>query len=94
MTYDASNVFKDLNLQTYDIIRDADADGVTDKSNYSTYTHVYTKADIYHVNIRFPTVNNYIYTFPIRIEQSDVPVAEIEYSMVTTTQCNITASFP
>lgn len=94
VTYDASNVFKDLNLQTYDIIRDADADGVTDKSNYSTYTHVYTKADIYHVNIRFPTVNNYIYTFPIRIEQSDVPVAEIEYSMVTTTQCNITASFP
>lgn len=94
VTYDASSVFRDLNLQTYEINRDADADWVNDKTNYVSYTHVYSKADIYHVNIRFPTVNNYIYTFPIRVEQSDVPVAEISYSMINTTQYNIMATFP
>ena len=92
--YDASNVFKDLNLQTYDINWDADADWVIDKTNYVAYTHVYSKAGVYHVNVRFPKVNDYIYTFPIRIEQSDVPVAEISYSMITTTQYNIMATFP
>ena len=94
VTYDASNIFKDLNLQTYDISWDADADGVIDKTDYVSYTHVYSKAGVYHVNVRFPTVNSYIYTFPIRIEQSDVPVAEISYSMVNTTTYNIMATFP
>lgn len=94
VTYDASDIFKDLDLKTYDITRDADADWVTDKSNYVSYTHVYSKYGVYHVNVRLPGVNNYIYTFPIRIEQSDVPVAEISYSMVNTTTYDITATFP
>lgn len=94
VTYDAASIFRDLNLQTYDISRDADADWVIDKTNYVSYTHIYSKAWVYHVNIRFPTINNYIYTFPIRIEQSDVPVAEISYSMINTTQYNILVSFP
>lgn len=81
--FDASAVFKDLGLNDYKIIRDFNGDGEQDKQNTSATTFVYNEAKLYNVYVRFPNLNNYIYTFPIRVEQSDVPVCEI---LVTQTE--------
>lgn len=94
VTYDASNIFVDLSLSEYKITWDADADWVTDRSDYSVYTHVYSKAWVLNVNYRLPWINNYLYTFPIRIEQSDVPAAQVSYTEIDTTQYRISVSFP
>jgi hypothetical protein len=42
VTYDASDVFTDFQLPDYKIIRDANGDGIADKSDLSTYTYLYT----------------------------------------------------
>lgn len=93
VTYDASDIFTDFQLSEYKIIWDADNDGEADKSDTSSYTHLYTWAKLYNVNIRFPLLNDYIYTFPVRIEQSDVPVAQVGYNKVNDTEFNISVSF-
>jgi len=75
--FDAGIVFKDLGLTDYKIIRDFNGDGTPDKQNNVATTFVYNEAKLHNIYVRFPTLNNYIYTFPIRVEQSDVPVCEV-----------------
>ena len=75
--FDASEVFKDLGLTDYKILWDFNGDGQADKQDVVSTTFVYNEAKLYNVYVRFPNLNNYIYTFPIRVEQSDVPVCEI-----------------
>ena len=77
VSFDASQAFQDLQLTDYKIIRDLDGDGTPDQQNQANATFVYKEAKLYNVTVRFPLLNNYIYTFPIRVEQSDVPVCEI-----------------
>jgi len=77
VSFDANSVFSTFNLPDYSIIWDVNGDGVTDKQNTATFTYVYKEAKLYDVNVRFPGLNNYLYTFPVRIEQSDVPVCEV-----------------
>lgn len=75
--FDASAVFKDLGITDYKIVWDFNGDGEQDKQNNVATTFVYNEAKLYNIYVRFPDLNNYIYTFPIRVEQSDVPVCEI-----------------
>jgi hypothetical protein len=75
--FDASEIFKDIGLADYKITWDFNGDGTQDKQNIVATTFVYNEAKLYNVYVRFPGLNNYIYTFPIRVEQSDVPVCEI-----------------
>lgn len=77
VSFDASQAFKDLQLTDYKIIRDFNGDGTADKQNEANASFVYKEAKLYNVTVRFPLLNNYIYTFPVRVEQSDVPVCEI-----------------
>ncbi len=93
VTYDASDIFTEFQLPEYKIIWDANGDWVADKSDLTTYTHLYTWAKLYSVNIRFPWLNDYLYTFPVRVEQSDVPVAQINYTAISETEYNISAEF-
>lgn len=78
--FGASAIFKDLGISDYKIIRDFNGDGEQDKQNAVDTTYVYNEAKLYNIYVRFPTLNDYIYTFPIRVEQSDVPVCEINIS--------------
>lgn len=77
VSFDASQAFQDLQLTDYKIIRDFNGDGTAEKQNEANATFVYKEAKLYNVTVRFPLLNNYIYTFPVRVEQSDVPVCEI-----------------
>lgn len=81
--FDAGQAFQDLQLTDYKIIRDFNGDGTADKQNEANATFVYKEAKLYNVTVRFPLLNNYIYTFPLRVEQSDVPVCEIAFTQNT-----------
>lgn len=74
ITFDASAVFRDYGIADYVISWDLDDDGTTDRENAAIVTQVYNAPKVYNINVRFPTLNGYLYTFPLRIEQSDVPV--------------------
>ena len=91
--FDASSVFKDLGISDYKIIRDFNGDGEQDKQNNVATTFVYNEAKLYNIYIRFPNLNNYIYTFPVRVEQSDVPVCEIIITKGEGKNYNITTNF-
>lgn len=93
VTFDASSVFRDLSLPNYKIFRDANDDLARDKQDSSDFTYVYKEAKLYNINIRFPELNNYIYTFPMRIEQSDVPVCEILAKAQKGLSYDLTTSF-
>jgi len=93
ITYDASSVFTDFQLPDYKVVWDVDGDGVADKSDLSTYTHLYTWASKYYAKVKYPWLNDHIYIIPIRVEQSDVPVAQINYDAITETRYKITANF-
>lgn len=54
VSFDASDVFVDLGLSEYLVTWDADGDGETDRENNASYVHVYNKAGVYNVNMRFP----------------------------------------
>lgn len=77
VSFDAGQAFQDLQLTDYKIIRDFNGDGTAEKQNEANASFVYKEAKLYNVTVRFPLLNNYIYTFPVRVEQSDVPVCEI-----------------
>ena len=91
--FDASSVFKDLGLSDYKIIWDFDGDGTQDKQNIVATTFVYNEAKLYNVYVRFPGLNNYIYTFPVRVEQSDVPVCEIMVTKADGKNYTVTTNF-
>ncbi|MCF7835341.1 hypothetical protein K9M48_04865 [Candidatus Gracilibacteria bacterium] len=93
VSFDASEVFKDFSLSDYKIVWDADGDGNADKSDDVTFTYVYKEAKVYHIGVRFPTLNDYLYTFPVRVEQSDVPICEIALNEIKGTEYNIKANF-
>jgi len=93
VTFDASQVFRDFNLTSYNIVWDVDWDWTVDKRDSVMLTHVYKQSRVYYVLVRFPWLNNYLYTFPIRIEQSDVPVCEVSMQLIKWTQYNIRANF-
>jgi len=86
VTFDASSIFEDFGLGEYKISWDVDDDGQIDKENDIAYTHVYKKAQVYNVNFRIPDLNDNLYTFPIRIEQSDVPVCEVTPTLLKGTE--------
>gem|GEM_PF-459806 len=91
--FDAGAVFRDLSLTDYKIIRDFNSDGEADKQNIVSTTFVYNEAKLYNVYVRFPELNDYIYSFPLRVEQSDVPVCQIVLEKTEGKEYNVTTSF-
>ena len=91
--FDASAVFKDLRLSDYKIIWDFNGDGTPDKQNNVATTFVYNEAKLHNIYVRFPNLNNYIYTFPIRVEQSDVPVCEVIVTKGQGREYTVTTNF-
>ncbi len=75
--FDASHVFTDLWLANYTVLWDINWDWVMDQQNVSSFTTSYKEAKLYTVAVRFPELNDYVYVFPLRVEQSDVPVCEV-----------------
>ena len=93
VTFDASEVFKNFSLNDYSVVWDVNGDWTPDKTNDVSFTYVYKEAKVYHVWIRFPTLNKYLYSFPVRVEQSDVPICEVILNPIKSTEYNIKTNF-
>jgi len=75
--FDANAVFRDFSLSEYLVSWDFDGDGKADKQNVAIAGYIFNQAKVYNVYVRFPGLNDHIYTFPVRVEQSDVPICNI-----------------
>jgi len=91
--FDANSVFRDFGLKDYLVTWDFDGDGKAEKQNSASVTHIYNEAKVYNVFIRFPWLNDHIYTFPVRVEQSDVPICEVALTKWEDNQYTISTSF-
>ena len=55
-----------------------DGDFVSDRINQSNFDYSYKMPQVYYVTYKFPEIkDNVRYRFPVRVEQSDVPVCEV-----------------
>lgn len=77
ISFDAADVFTSLNLKWYEVSRDFEWDGVWDKKDLSEYDRMYTQEWVTNVFVQFSENSEYIYSFPIRIEQPEVPILKI-----------------
>lgn len=91
ITWDASAVFRDLGLPDYRIVWDMDGDGQNDAENVSDVTWIYNEPKLYNVVVRFPGINTFAYTFPLRIEQPDVPICILSATQIQWTNYRIQA---
>jgi hypothetical protein len=79
VSFDATSVFRDFSLPDYNVIWYVTDDGQINGQDIANFTYVYTGAKLYNIKVKFPKLNNFLYTFLLRIEQSDVPVCEVNY---------------
>ena len=91
ITWYASAVFRDLWLPDYRIIWDVNGDGENDAENVSDITWIYNEPKLYNVVVRFPGLNTLAYTFPLRIEQPDVPICILSATQTQWTNYRIQA---
>lgn len=93
ISFDATEVFRDFSLSDYNVIWYVTDDGVANGNDIANFTYVYTGAKLYNIKVRFPKLNNFLYTFPLRIEQSDVPVCEVAYESLWWNKYSLSTSF-
>jgi hypothetical protein len=55
-----------------------DGDFVSDRINQSNFDYLYKMPQVYYVTYKFPEIKDDVrYRFPVRVEQSDVPICEV-----------------
>ncbi len=92
-TFDATDVFADFGLSNYIITWDVNDDGTVDRENDTMFSYIYKKAQVYNVTFRIPALNNLAYTFPVRLEPSDVPICEIQSTELKWSKYTIHVNF-
>ena len=79
ITFNAAEVFRDLWLSNYLIRWDADGDGIDDKLDDTSATFIYDQAKVYYPTFSLPDVSEeMLYSFPLRVEKSAIPVCKID----------------
>ena len=78
MSVDTTQVFSDFRLDSYNIIADLDGDKQTDRENQVTFDYSYRIPQVYHAYFKFPDLVDFVYTFPVRVVPSDLPVCWIK----------------
>lgn len=77
ITIDTTSVFRDFGLQNYNVLWDMDGDDSYDRENLVTFDYIYKLPKVYYPNVKFPDLSEVVYAFPVRVEQSDVPICDI-----------------
>ena len=78
LTIDTTQVFIDFSLSNYNEVWDMDWDLNNDRENQVTFDYSYAIPQVYHPTFKFPDLYDFIYTFPVRVTPSDVPVCQIK----------------
>ena len=100
ITIDSTQVFRDFWLWSYDVEWDMDWafiswDFTIDRVNQTSFDYSYKIPQVYYVTYKFPWLSDDTrYRFPVRVEQSDRPVCEINVSRFSwTTRFQISTDF-
>lgn len=94
LTIDSTEIFRDFWLEEYHVIWDMDEDYDTDRTDQVNFNYSYLVPKVYYPSYKFPDLSDFIYTFPVRVEQSDRPVCYIKLSKYEwTTKFNIFSDF-
>jgi len=80
--FDASKIFSDLKLWEYKISRDLDANWEFDLSDQVSFAHIFREPKIQTIYYTIPELGKEIYSLIFRVEQSDVPVCEVQTEQV------------
>ncbi len=83
--FDANEVFTDLKLWSYRISRDLDADWKFDLQNDVEFAHTYMKPKLQTVYFTIPELWPFVYSLLFRVQQSDVPICSISWSLIKDT---------
>jgi hypothetical protein len=93
ITVDATSIFRDFGLKDYQVVRDMDNDNGYDREQMVSFDYIYKMPQVYNPTVKFPALNDFIYSFPVRVEQSDVPICEINLANFSQTKYKIQTNF-
>ena len=78
ITVDTTQIFRDFSTKWYEVEWDMDGDFTSDRINQVNFDYSYKMPKAYYVTYKFPEILDSIrYRFPVRVEQSDRPVCEV-----------------
>ena len=80
VTVDTTQVFRDFGLGQYNVIWDMDWDLKTDRENQVVFDYSYRVPQVYYPSVKFSDLGDwdFIYSFPVRVEQNELPICWIE----------------
>lgn len=100
VTIDTISIFRDFGLETYNVIWDMDGDNINDRENMVRFDYIYKLPKVYYPNVKFPDLSvkfpdlvDFIYTFPVRVEPSDVPICDISLQQFENSKYKIQTNF-
>ena len=95
ITVDTNQVFRDFSLNDYKVEWDLDWDFEVDRIGQVNFDYSYKLPKVYYVTFKFPDIADDVwYSFPVRVEQSDRPICEINVKRFPgTTKFQISTDF-
>lgn len=80
ITVDATEAFRNLGLENYLISRDMDNDNTIDRKDMPIFNYIFKMPKVYHPTFKIPELDEgtFVYSFPLRVEPSDVPICEVQ----------------
>lgn len=94
ITFNADQIFRDLKLSNYRISRDGNGDGGEDKFDDTNFSYTYDQAKVFYPTFSLPDVSGeMLYSFPLRIEKSLIPVCKIDLTQEKVNQYLIEGFF-
>lgn len=94
LSFNADQVFRDLGLRNYRINWDVDGDGTVDKTDETSISYTYEKAEVYYPTFVLPELNQHLlFSFPLRVEKSLTPVCKISFTQKKVNDYNIQVDF-
>ena len=95
VTIDSAQVFRDFKTEWYETEWDMDGDFTWDRVNQVNFDYSYNVPKIYYITYKFPELSDDTwYRFPVRVEQSNIPVCIVKAENFSwTTKYHIMSDF-
>lgn len=85
ITIKTDAVFRDFWLSSYKVKWDMDWDWVNERENQVSFDYNYRVPRVYYPRITFDDLWEFVYSFPVRVEQSEIPVCRVELENIPST---------
>ena len=88
MSVDTTQVFVDFGKTYYNVTADLDGDWEIDRENQVKFDYSFKVPQVYHSYFKFPDVSDFIYSFPVRVIPSDLPVCGVKVEKIENFEWN------